>query len=123
MPEQRNAVETLHRVSGNLEPIGAFLKDQLGAPINLTGKTAKFRLVKISDASVIINDVAGTVLDAANGKVQYQPTGTDTTLMGGVASAQFAMYWKVIEAGKPDVLLPYDGARWLLVLQKETTSK
>lgn len=120
---KRNPVEPLHRVAGNLEPIGAYLVDQDEVAINLTGKTVVFRMIRFSDGTVIINDVAGTVLVAATGKVQYQPTGTQMDISSAsLDSESFAMYWKILETGQPTIRLPYDGSRWMLILHVETDS-
>jgi hypothetical protein len=122
---KRNEIRTWHKVAGNLEPIGATLKDQTDAVIDLTGKTVAFRLVRISDKHVVVNDSPATIVNPGGGTVQYQPSAGDTDLSAAAVAAgdlseSLAMYFKIHESGKQDVRLPYDGARWTLVLHDET---
>ncbi len=124
-PVNRNEIRALHRVSGNLVPIGATLQNQDGTPIDLTAKTVVFRLVRESDKTVVVNDAGASVIDAPNGKVQYQPSGSSTTLSdaavaAGQLSESLAMYWKIKQGGHADIVLPYDGARLWLILHDET---
>lgn len=53
--------------------------DENGAPIDLTGATAKF-FMKDPRSTLKVNGAAATITDAANGKAQYAwaPGDTDT---------------------------------------------
>jgi hypothetical protein len=106
-----------------LEPIGSFLRNQDGSVVDLTGgATVAFRMVAISDGTVRINNVAATILDVATAKVQYSPTGSQMDITAGLTTETFAMYWLVSKSGQATIRVPYDGARFQLVLKKETVA-
>ena len=120
----RNEVRTLHRVAGNLEPFSAFLKNQDGSVVDLTtGQTVKFRLVRLRDKQVIVNDAAATVISTGTAEVKYQPNAGETDLGAGRDSDQHAIYWKVRKGGTPDILIPYDGPREIVLIQGETVKE
>lgn len=114
MPLAANVLETVDRVVGNLEPIGAALKDIDGAALNLTGKTILFRMVLIaSPNTVVINNKAATLDVAASGEVSYSPSSGDMDTAG-----LYACYF--IDDDIIDRLFPYDGANFQLNLMAET---
>ena len=107
-----NTLCTVDRVLGNLEPIGAALKDIDGAQIDVTGLTILFRMILISDGSVKINNAAGAIDTALTGLVSYTPSGTDMDTAG-----RYACYF--IDDATIDRLFPYDGANFQLNLMAE----
>ena len=57
------------------------LRDAAGAVINLTGATVRFVMVDASNGSEAVNALA-TLVDAANGVVEYQWADGDTNTNG-----------------------------------------
>lgn len=106
-----NTTETLERVVGNVEAIGAQLKDITGTVVNLTGRTVTFRMVEISTGAVKVDDSSAALSVAATGKVQYNPSAGDMDTAG-----TYAMYFN----DDLNRRWPYDGARFLLHLKTET---
>ena len=117
-PIPRNTVHVLTRIKGNLEPIGATLKDINAAALSLTGLTMKFRMVLVSDGTVKVNNAAA-VADAdqtANkGKVTYSPVAADMNTVG-----QYAAYY--VADAAVERLFPYDGATFLIRVIEETAA-
>lgn len=113
MAIRTNPIQTLVRIKDNLEAIGATLKDNTGAAIDLTGKSVSFRLVDQATGTVKIDNAVAAIDDAMSGKVSYQPTGTDFDSVG-----TFAAYFILDET--PDQRFPYDGARFLIKVVEET---
>lgn len=108
-----NELEVMDRVVGNLEPIGAILQDIDGNVVNLTGKTIKFRMIKISDGSVKVDsEIAVVDADPTTGKVTYNPNAGDMDVAG-----KYAMYFVSTES--PERRWPYDGANWVMNLRAE----
>lgn len=108
-----NAVEVLNRVVGNLEPIGFQLLDINRDPLDVTGKTLKFRMVNVATGTAKITAGTCTITTAATGIGQYQPTGTDFDTAG-----TYAAY--IVDDATVDRLFPYDGAKWLIRVVAET---
>ncbi len=120
---ERNRLSTIRRVVGNLETLGAFLKDNDGEPFVLTGWAVAFRLVAVDVEGVDRGDVkvdnaAAAVADANAGEVAYSPVTANMDTAG-----VYAMYWIATKAGEPDRRWPYDGARWLLDISAETEGR
>ena len=70
---------------GNTLPeIRATLLDANDAPINLAGSTVRFHMKSQNDAGTVV-DAAATVLDAANGRVEYAWVVADTAEAGWMA--------------------------------------
>lgn len=107
-----NTLCTVNRVVGNLEPIGAALKDIDGTDLDLTGKTIKFRMVLISDGTVKINSASATLDTASTGLVSYSPSSGDMDTAG-----LYACYF--VDDDTVDRLFPYDGANFQLNLVAE----
>ena len=116
MPALRTKADLLpmRRIKGNTEPIGAQLKDQDDAVIDVTGLTIKFRMVNTDTQAVKINNAAATIDDAVNGKVSYTPVAGDVDTVG-----TYAIYF--VDDATNDRLFPYDGARWILDIVEEYT--
>lgn len=111
-----NETVKIRRVIGNREAIGATLKDNNGAALNLAGKTIVFRMVHATGASkntVKVNNAAATLDDAATGKVSYTPEAVDVDTAG-----LFACYF--VDDAAIDRKFPYDGAKLLLEIVGET---
>lgn len=118
---KRNPIRVFHRVAGDLDPLGATLTDNDDVAISLTGKTVAFRMIRNADGEVIVDSSAAEIVTAAAGKVQYNPAaGTMDISDADLSSESFSIYWIISEAGEPDLRLPYDGARWQLILHAET---
>lgn len=109
----RNILHTLRRVVGNREPIAAQLLDANGDAVDLTGRTLYFRMVELSGGTVVVNNVAATVTDAATGLVQYSPAAEDVDTAG-----VYGCYF--IDDNSPSRRWPADGARLQLELLAET---
>lgn len=60
-------------------------------PINLTGNTGVWFIMKNGSGTITVNQPA-TVVDAANGIVEYAWGATDTTTLGDY-SAEFEVAW------------------------------
>ena len=72
----------IYMVQNDLMPVlQATLTNADGTPYSLTGATVTFSLEK-ADGTSIIQKKACTVLDAANGKVQYAWSQGDTNVTG-----------------------------------------
>jgi hypothetical protein len=69
---------------GNLGPaLGVVLELSDGAPVDLTGTTVAFSMYSKGDPTTPkVDAVAATIIDAANGVVEYRWTGTDTDTAG-----------------------------------------
>ena len=115
MEALRTPMAYLPRVQGNLTPIPAQLRDQNGAPLNLTGKAVAFRLVNVADDTVKVNNQPAVIVDDITGKVAYMPQAADMN-----ATGRYAIYWITNES--PARRAPYDGARYILIVKKETNS-
>lgn len=109
-----NPLVTIKRVVGNGEAIGAQLFDNLGAAINLTGKTVLCKGVDKS-GTVIINSQTATLDVAASGKVSYTPTTAEVALM--TAGMHIAIYFIIDES--VDKRFPYDGPNLRIVMVAE----
>lgn len=116
MSIERNELETLHRVVGNLEPIPFALKDINGVALNLTGRAVVCRMVLISSGSVKINNAACVLTTAASGEGYYQPITADMDTAG-----KYAIYF--LDDSTPIRRFPYDGARFILNLLAETAQQ
>lgn len=110
----KNILCTVDRVVGNLEPIGAALKDIDGGVIDVTGLTIRFRMVLIALPNTVkIDSVLATIDTASTGLVSYSPSSGDMDTAG-----LYACYF--IDDDTIDRLFPYDGANFQLNLIKET---
>ncbi len=111
----RNSVQTIQRVLGNQEPVGAILLDIDGVVHDVSGLTILFRMILMLDSTVKIDNAAAAIDDGPTGKVSYtfQAVDVDTTGL-------YAMYF--IDDTAIDRLWPYDGARFQLDLQIEADS-
>lgn len=108
-----NSIEVLNRVVGNLEPIGFQLLDINREAINISGKSLKFRMVNATTGTAKIAAGSCTIITAASGIGQYQPTGTDFDTAG-----TYVAY--VIDDDTVDRRFPYDGAKWMIHVVEET---
>ena len=82
-----------------LRSFAATLRDaETKAAINLTGDSVTFRMVELSDYSVVvINNVAATLDVAASGQVSYPPAANDVD-----AAGTFAAWWIRTSGGKTE---------------------
>lgn len=110
----RNRVDVLYRVVGNREPIGATLQDADGAAIDLSSRSVYFRMVDMSDGTVVVDSDAATKDDAANGQVSFTPAAGDVDTAG-----EYAIYF--VDDASPPRRWPYEPAAWRLVIAAEQT--
>ena len=80
-----NPVTEVERIVGDLDPIPFQMLDNLGVPIDITGKTLNMRLIKISDNTVKLAAGVCSISIAASGKGYYQPLATDVNTAGDYA--------------------------------------
>lgn len=110
MPNQELHIERM--VGDRLTGIAATLV-QNGSPVNLTGKTVVFRMVKANNDVKIAAGVA-TIVSAANGQVSYEFTADDVDTAG-----VYYAWWIVTGSGKPDHF-PHDGRKYKITLISES---
>lgn len=104
---------TEHRivVGDTLQPISATLTRNNTA-VNLTGLTAKFRMVA-KDGTVVIDNATATIVSAANGQVSY------TFTSGQVATAGEYWGWFLIFSGDAYEHFPHDGRKLRIYIESE----
>ena len=73
----------IRKKGDNYPPIKVIVTDEHGKVIDLTGATAKFRLVRVSDNSEIFIKDAVVIPTGLNGVVQYDWGLTDTATISG----------------------------------------
>lgn len=110
----QNPERVIERVIGNTEPFAAQLLDMDGEAVDLTGLTIACRMVRQPSGKVVINDEEATIEDAELGRVSYTPDAADVSIPG-----RHAVYFldKTVE---PYKRYPYDGAKYVINLKKET---
>lgn len=92
---------------GDTRVIQVTLLDSAGAAINLTGKSVKFRLREVG-GSVVVNDAAATVVNAASGIASYEHT--------AAAAGSFRFEFRAVEdVGGKITTYPGNGNKTLLV--------
>ncbi len=69
-------------VQNDTKPYLEFEITQDGAPVNLTGATAKFYMKDAVSGSVKINGASCSITDAPKGKCRYVWTSSDTNTVG-----------------------------------------
>lgn len=111
----KNSRVVIDRVSGSGEPIAVQMLDNIGTPINLSGKTIKCRIVATEGGTVVVNNAGATISDAATGKAYYAPTADEIADM--TAGSKYAVYF--IDDDTIDYRYPYDGANYLLNIVSE----
>lgn len=80
MKRELSFLPSMEMVKGNLRPFAqATLQYPDGSVINLTGCSVRFHMEK--DGAEIVDAVA-TIIDAVNGVVRYEWTGSDTNVSG-----------------------------------------
>lgn len=79
------------------------LRDAAGAVINLTGATVRFVMVDASNGSEAVNALA-TLVDAANGVVEYQWADGDTNTNG-----LYLARWVVTTSAAHQLTVPNNG--------------
>jgi len=92
------------------------LQDTTGAAVNLTGCTVKFVMRSLVSATPVINATA-TITDAANGKVTYAFSATDTTTAG-----TFMGTWTITNGSGQVFTVPTDGYLTIRIEQNLTTT-
>lgn len=110
-----NSRITLKRVLGSAEAIPAQLHDNQGTAINLSGKTIRCRIVDTDGGTVIVNNQAATIQEAATGKVSYSPSVEEVALL---VKGKYAIYF--YDDDSVDKLYPYDGPQYLLRVVSES---
>ena len=73
-------------------------------PLSLVGATAKFSMRIPGSAVAKVSGVAANVYDAANGKIKYDWTATDTNTIG-----EYEAEFEVVLQGGGIVTFPQDG--------------
>jgi hypothetical protein len=84
--------------------IQAQLKDETGAPVNLTGATVKFTMNAVGSPTPKINAGSTTIITAASGIVGFKPTSSQTDTSG-----QFNAEWQVTFADTTVTTFPNNG--------------
>lgn len=87
---------------GNRNPsISEQIVDSLGAPVNLTGASVRFKAREVGSSALIVDQPA-TVVDAPTGQVRYDWSAADITGPGGALAAerQLLIWWEVTSGGK-----------------------
>jgi len=118
MAIQTNEPEIIERVVGDRDPLGAYLRDNTGAKVDLTGRTIVCRWLDITDGTQTVADAA-TVPDAdqvANiGLVTYSPATADVATAG-----TFVVYF-IDTTDAVDIRYPYDGAKLTMRIKSEVS--
>ena len=109
MPNNELVIERM--VGDRLTPISATLI-QNGVVVDLTGKTVAFRMITAAGA-VIVNNVAATIISAANGTVSY------TFEAAEVATAGTFYGWWIVTSNSLNDHFPHDGRKLRIVIKSE----
>ena len=110
-----NTEQILYRVKGNLETVGATLQDNTGTDIDVTSSTILFRMVRLSDGEVMIDNASASVDSGSDGEVSYTPSAGDFDTPG-----KYAAYFIIDDT--IDKRFPYDGAKFIIHVLEETES-
>lgn len=65
-----------------LEALVATLNDSVGSIFSLAGATVVFSMRSMASGAIVVNNVAATIVDAANRIVKYQWVAGDTIVAG-----------------------------------------
>lgn len=108
---QRKAPDAYWKQGDTAPALAEQLFDGTGAAVNLAGASVKFMAWFPGDAAVKIN-AAATITDAANGKVSYTPSSTDTNTVGDLM-----VEWQVTFSG--GAIETFPNAGWQKVRVKD----
>ena len=109
------AVVTRERIAGDTRtPIGAILKQRNSSgtltPVDLSGKTLKFHMVK-ANGTVVVDEASATITDATGGEVQYDPEASEVT-----AGVYYAWFIVVDGSGEEDTF-PVGGRKFQIIIR------
>jgi hypothetical protein len=110
----QNPEIVVERVIGNREPIAMQILDMDGLPLDLTGRDMVFRLVRLPSGKIVVEDAEATLDDEETGKVSYTPEEADVAEAG-----RYAVYFLDVTE-EPYKRWPYDGAKYVLNIKRET---
>jgi hypothetical protein len=103
---------TIYVKQNDTRPIfHAFMRDELDRIVDITGAALTFKMRNTADNTVIISAGVITVVDAANGEIQYPWTASDTST-AAVCEAEI----QVVFVGGAVETFPNDGYMKIIIL-------